>query len=422
MNREQDEKMSPSITAMHVSAAERDSTPESSAVEHGEPGDESGRHGQVHPSLALPRFPSPLRHPLRAAGWLLRTLFGIVTLILLLAVVAAVPVLNFAVLGYLLEVEGRVARSGRLRDAFPALGLAPQLGSIVLGVWLWIFPLRLLSSAAADARLIDPAGTSAAVLRTATIVAGCLVAVHLCLAVARGGRFGCFLRPVKNVRWLLQQVRDGYDWDQAAESVRAFVRGLELKRRIWLGMRGFAGAFVWLVLPTALFASAERTEGVAFLVSIVGGLGLMLVFSWLPFLQARFAAENRWRALFELGAVREMLRRAPLVSWLALLVLYALSLPLYLTKVVLPPRDAMWLVTLVFIVSMYPTRVVVGWAYHRAANRSAESWFGWRWLGRILTLATLGAYVFLLFFTQFIGEHGKGVLFEHHAFLLPVPF
>ena len=34
----------------------------------------------------------------------------------------------------------------------------------------------------------------------------------------------------------------------------------------------------------------------------------------------------------------------------------------------------------------------------------------------------LALFVFLLFFTQFIGEHGKGVLFEHHAFLLPAPF
>jgi hypothetical protein len=30
--------------------------------------------------------------------------------------------------------------------------------------------------------------------------------------------------------------------------------------------------------------------------------------------------------------------------------------------------------------------------------------------------------VFLLFFTPYISEHGRGVLFEHHAFLLPVPF
>jgi hypothetical protein len=29
--------------------------------------------------------------------------------------------------------------------------------------------------------------------------------------------------------------------------------------------------------------------------------------------------------------------------------------------------------------------------------------------------------VFVLFFTQFIDEHGKQALFEHHAFLLPWP-
>ena len=42
--------------------------------------------------------------------------------------------------------------------------------------------------------------------------------------------------------------------------------------------------------------------------------------------------------------------------------------------------------------------------------------------GGILMLPLLGLFVFILFFTQFIGEHGKAVLFEHHAFLLPVPF
>jgi hypothetical protein len=34
----------------------------------------------------------------------------------------------------------------------------------------------------------------------------------------------------------------------------------------------------------------------------------------------------------------------------------------------------------------------------------------------------LALYVTLLFFTQFIGEHGKWVLLEHHAWLLPAPF
>jgi len=96
-------------------------------------------------------------------------------------------------------------------------------------------------------------------------------------------------------------------------------------------------------------------------------------------------------------------------------------LPMYLFKIALPPSDAMWLVTLVFIVSIYPVKVITGWAYHRAAARERRAHWSLRWLTRAGLLPLLAIYVFLVFFTQFIGEHGKGVLFEHHAFLLPWP-
>jgi hypothetical protein len=82
----------------------------------------------------------------------------------------------------------------------------------------------------------------------------------------------------------------------------------------------------------------------------------------------------------------------------------------------------MWLVTIVFIVSIYPAKVIAGWAYHRAVRKERAAWFGFRWLSRALMLPLLAFYVFLLFFTPFISEHGKAALFEHHAFLLPAPF
>src|SRR5262245_36568706 len=118
--------------------------------------------GAAEPAYASKqgRGRSLVRRAFGFIGWTIRSLFGIVSLVLMLAVVAAIPIVNFLALGYLLEVEGRVARSGRLRDAFPLVDLAPRLGSMVLGMLLWLVPLRLLAGAAADARLIEAGSRS----------------------------------------------------------------------------------------------------------------------------------------------------------------------------------------------------------------------------------------------------------------------
>jgi hypothetical protein len=370
----------------------------------------------------LAEFPSPWRHPLRAIAWSARAAFGIVSLIVLLALLAAIPIVNFLVLGYLLEAEGSLARGGRLRNAFPLLAIAPRLGSIALGIWLWLLPLRILANAAADARLIDP--TSRATRRLESIVAilAVLIAMHLCLALARGGSVGCFLRPIKNLRWAWRQFRQGGYTEKAAAEIGAFLAGLRLRHHFWLGVRGFFGALAWLFLPTALFAATNKTSGPQIVITLIGGLLLVPVLAWLPFLQARFATENRFRAFLELGEVRRLFTRAPLAWLLAIIATYVLALPLYLLKIFLLPQDAMWFVTLVFIVSIYPARLLTGWAYGRALRRDRRARFATRGFARLIMGPLLTLFVFLLFFTQFIGQHGKGVLFEHHAFLLPVPF
>ncbi len=373
-------------------------------------------------SAEMERIPIPWRHPFQATAWLARAGLGIVSLVLVLALLAAVPIVNFVVLGYLLEAEGRVARTGRLRQAFPLLGRAPQIGSIVLGVWIWILPLRLLADMTIDARLIDPTSESTKFLATVTRGFAVVVAIHLLLALARGGGFWTFLRPIKNIRWMIARLREGDYLDRAASAIRAFVADLRLHHHFSLGIRGFIVAFIWLVLPTALFAAADKTEGGPFLVTVIGGLWLFAVFCWLPFLQARYAAEDRFRAGFELRTIRQLSGRAPFSWLLAVVLVYLLALPLYLLKIALVPNDAMWFITLVFLMSMFPARIVTGWAYSRAARTEHPARFVWRLSARILMVPLVGLYVFLLFFTQFIGEHGKRVLFEHHAFMLPVPF
>ncbi len=380
------------------------------------------RDGVDITSYRLPPFPAPLKHPLKSIAWIIRAGFGIVSLVLLLAVVAAIPIVNFLALGYLLEVEARVARTGRLRDAFLLLDVAPRIGSIVLGVWLWILPLRVLGMNRGDAYFIDPGGSSDQTLSFFAPIIALVVAVHICLSLARGGRLSCFFRPIKNVRWILQRLRYDDYMTHATAGVQDFMRRLRLKHHFLLGLKSFAGAFVWLLIPTILFAASNPERPATVLLSIIGGIMLMVVLSWLPFMQARFAVVGRWRAMFDFRTIRRLYGYAPL-AWLSTIaVLYTLSLPLFLPKVYLLPQDAMWTITLIFVVTIYPVKVMTGWALHRAVARREPPWYGWRWLSRWVMVPLLGLYVFLLFFTPYISEHAKGVLFENHALLLPVPF
>jgi hypothetical protein len=372
---------------------------------------------------SLPPFPHPLRHPLRAANWIVQLLFGLASLLLMLAVLAAIPLFNFLALGYLLEAEGRVARTGKLRYCFPLLPLAPRLGSIALGVWLWLWPIRLATDVAADAQLIAPGTFVAAGWGIAKLIIATGVSVHLILALSRGGGFWCFFRPIKNTRWLIGQLRSGTYFDTASMAVREFVGALKLRHHFWLGLRGFAGAFAWLVLPTILFGAIQSTQNPGqVLLTLFGGVLLMFALSWTPFLQAHFAAENRFRAFRELRKIREYYRRSPILFFLSLVLLYALSLPLYLAKVAVPPRDALWMVTPIFIATIYPARILIGWSYARAVRKETRGWWFVRWPLWLLLAPLLAFYLFLLFFTPAVGAYGRRVLFEHPGVLLPSPF
>lgn len=369
----------------------------------------------------LPPFPVPWRHPIQCAMWIIRTLFGLASLTLLLAVAAAVPLVNFWVLGYLLDVEGRVARSGKIRASFPLLGLAPKFGSIVLGVWLCVLPLRLLAGAAADAELIDPGGAGG--WKFLLFVAKWSMTLHLCLALARGGSLSCFFRPIKNIRWLLARWRDHDYWNRASTAIGQFLSGLNARPYYSAGWRGYLGTAAWLFIPSALYGSLHDPDKPAqVLVMLTGGVGLWLTLMWAPLLQTRFAAENRVLAFGELRTVRELFRRAPFAWLFAIVLTYLLALPMYLFKVVSPPQDAMWFITIIFVVTIFPTKVALGWAYGRSIRRTERAWWPWRLLCKIVLGILVAIYVFILFFTPAIGEHGRRVLFEHHTLLLPVPF
>ncbi len=366
------------------------------------------------------RFGSPLA-VLRFVGSAAEWLFGVVSMILILAVLATIPIVQMLSLGYLLEVAGRVARSGRLRDGFIGIRKAARIGGIVLGTGLFYLPILFVSSLWYDARLIDPASAATRNLRTLQIVLTTLIVAHLLWAWFRGGRLRHFLWPAP-VRFF-RRLRRGGMYAEARDAVWDFVTGLRLRYYFWLGLRGFVGALAWLFIPATLLAVTMRLpDGANVAVGLLGGLLLATVLLYLPFLQTRLAVENRFGAIFELRAARQMFRRAPIAFWFALLITLLFALPLYLLKIELTPREVAWLPSVVFVVFIFPARLLTGWAVGRARRRDEPRHFVFRWAARLAALPVVGIYALITFFSQYLLWYGALSIYEQHAFLVPVPF
>lgn len=371
------------------------------------------------------RCPPLLRRPFGAMAWIVQLLIGTITLLALLTIAAAVPVLNFVAFGYLLEVEGHVARSGKLRHALPLLPAAMRIGSIVIGILVSLVPVKLLADVAMDARLIAPSGTATWLLIAVLLVVSIFSGTHVLLALSRGGSLGCFVRPTKNVRWLRGQFRSGDYWSRADCVLRDFLAALRPRHHFWLGVRGFFGTWIWLALPTALFGAGWYSGSTWIrMLTLVTGACFVPVLAWVPFLQVRLAAENRCSAIFDVRCIRELFRHAPLAWLFATVAIYALSIPLFFYSLQLrmhvPLRLGIWWdLTCVSIVCTFPARVALGWAYHRATARGPAR-IGWIWLSRLLLAGSLGLYVWLLFHTPITHEFRPWQL-EHHGLVLPIP-
>jgi len=200
------------------------------------------------------------------------------------------------------------------------------------------------------------------------------------------------------------------------------VMALRLPYYFWLGVRGFVGALIWLALPITLLAQGQRPTPVAPLVGFLGAGLLAIVLLYLPFLQMRLAAQNRFSEIFRLGAVRADFRRAPWAFAFAFVLTLAFALPLYLLKIEIVPREAAWVPGLVFVAFIFPARLITGWALGRAAHRQLPRHWFFRWTGRLPLLPAAAFYVLIVFFTQYTSWNGVLSLYEQHAFLLPVPF
>ena len=226
-----------------------------------------------------------------------------------------------------------------------------------------------------------------------------------------------FANPL-NILWLGARVWDRDLFRDARDRVWRAVGSLRLQYYFWLGLRGYAGGLLLLLLPLMLLGLGHRFTALG----LLGGLLLGIVVLYLPFLQTRFARDNRFRSYGKLLAVRAAYRRAPLAFTFALWFHLLAAMPLYLLKIELIPRDLGFLEGLVFLGFIFPARLVDGWAFSRAAKRNRRAHWVFRWAGRFAVVPVVGAYVLVVFTSQHLGWAGISSLYEQHAFLLPVPF
>jgi hypothetical protein len=378
------------------------------------------------PNVAPPASPPRPRFWLWRLGWWAgrgiasgaEWLFGVVSLLVGLSTLAALPLIQVLSLGYFLESSARVARTGRLRDGFIGVRRAARIGGVAAASWLSLVPAWLVGSYARSAELIDPGGRAAFRWWIGLIVVTLFSLLHIAASCARGGRLRYFLWPVGHPFWLVRRLRAGGLYSETRDALWAFVAALRIPYYFRLGLVGFVGTLAWLAVPAILIGATGKYP----ILGAIGALSLAVIVPFLPFLQVRYAVEGRIGALFSRRAIRDRFRRAPWAFAFSLMALLLAAIPLYFLKIEMIPREAAWLPSLVFVVFLAPARLLTGWAYARSGRRdSPRHWF-FRVLGRVAIVAAALLYVLVVFLAQYTSWGGASSLYEQHAFLLPVPF
>jgi hypothetical protein len=398
----------------------------------------------------------------------LEWLFGLASVVGCLAVLSAVPLVQFVSLGYLLEASARVARSGKLRHGFIDMPKFARIGSMVFGTWIMLLPLRFLSALAQDAYLVDPTGTSARIWRVGQLICTALMLGHILLAWYSGGKlrhffwpflapfqigaklvFGTIIGPIVRPlveaisprlasdlyierplsSWfppaiLLAGIMKGKMYRRTRDAVWDFVASLRLPQYFWLGVRGFVGALTWIAIPALLMMGGTTLPngGLAFVSGWLGAFLLGIVLIYLPFAQTHMAVQNRFVEIFNLGEVRRQFSRAPIAWWLALTITLLFAVPLYLLTIEATQREVTYLINLFFVAFIYPARLVLGWAMGRALHYDKPRFILIGLVARFAAIPVVLGYLIILWASQYTAWFGPFSLMVQHAFMVPVPF
>lgn len=347
------------------------------------------------------------------------------SLLLLISLVSAIPLLQFASLGYLLHAAARLAEGQPWRTALPGLQLAGRIGLFLLLSAALYLPVLLLIDLAYSAELLEPDSQKALLWHGSAVLAWLAWCGHIAWSAARGGRWWHLVWPAP-IRFLRQGWRASF-WADAWERGYQLLQRMQLVRLWWLGVRASVAALLFLAIPVSLMILGQRAEdlGIAPLLGIMGAIGMVAVMFTLPFLQVEFARTGRLIAFLQFGCNRRRFLVSPIAHTFALLSLCVMAIPLYLLRIEATPSEILWLPSVFFAALMLPAKLLIGWAIGRGRRRlmagKARSPWWVRFPCRLLGLAGVLLYVGSLYVAQLIAGQGALVMYFQHAFLVPNP-
>lgn len=354
--------------------------------------------------------------------WLFGRSWDLVSLAVLLAMVTATPVIQLASLGYILLAAGRLANGQPWRTALPGLRTAGKLGTFAgLSALSWV-PIYLLTDLAYSAQLLDPNSWTARLWRFAAFLFAAVWVVHVGWAAMRGGRWWHFLWPAP-LKFVSRIWRPS-QWSQASDRLYELVASLQFPKLWWLGAQATVGILLWTCVPVSLMIIGVRAQkfDAAPLVGIIGATAMMVVMLYLPLLQIRMAAKNRFSEIFNVRAVRQSFMRAPWFCALGFFVLCGLAIPFYLLRIEALPSELVWAPSLVFVGFMLPAKLLIGAALGYADKRENLRHWLLRWSAFAVVVVSVMFYVGALYVAQTIAWHGAFEIYFQHALLVPTPF
>lgn len=354
-------------------------------------------------------------------GWITDLLIGLPALLAMVATTLMLPGLQLAAYGYMLSLTGRVARSGRIRDAMADLRTAKRTATGLLGTTISLAPALFILGLLEDGAFIEPTASHPG-LWVAFCGLGVVGSLNTMGALKRRhGRLLAFFRPLCNSRTTVGYLRSAGFRPGLLAPAKSGLKAAWTwtEDHLWLGLRGVVTAGVWLAPGTLILTNAVQAPALLFL----GGLFLIPAVTWLPVVLARLTLEDRLSVAVEPRRALQVYRRAPFAFALALVALMLPAMPLYLFKIeALPSPVLVAMTAALFVILLLPGKILSGWALARANRREEPVTWLVRWLVPCTVAPVVVAYVAAVAVSQLFVWEGRYGLIDHHAFLLPLPY